>query len=280
MTLITAVLMIAALAQGEDSRPKELRELEALRQDVETIRVINDLKLSKEQVEKLVAAVEAAQKTITDASKEASEAIDTVTKSLKEQRDAMLKGETIADEKLQSFHESQRKVQEIYKAMEEAGREAAKQLKEILTAEQLEELGWNTRHDPASHVRRWSKEVMKRSRDIPEEQFVEGVGGQVLEFFERFPMIPDEAREAEADRVFKIITEAHDMNAEDFAKKQGDLLKKIVTEGKIGELAKKMRGPGGPGGGGPGMGPGGPEQDPMGRWIMQPRVLRLLKEKK
>ena len=279
MTLITAFLMFFAV-QDDDSRPKELREMESLRQDVETIRLLNDLKLSKEQKEKLVAAAEEAQKKIAEASKDAAEAIETVTKSLKEQKDAALKGEPIADEKLQSFHESQRKVQEIYRAIEEAGREASKKLKEILDADQQEELGWNTRHDPVSHMRRWAREVMKRSRDIPDEQFVEGVGNQVLDFFEHFNMIPEEAREAEADRVFKIITEAHDLKAEDFAKQQGALLKKIVTEGKIGELAKKMRGPGGPGGGGPGMGPGGPDQDPMGRWLTQPRVLRLLKEKK
>lgn len=254
-------------AQDEDPRPKELRELDALRADVETLRVLDELKLTKEQREKLIAVLDAGRAKIDAAVKDSGDAIEKATKALREQRDAALKGETIPEERQREAGEAQRRLGEIYRTIEETGRSIMKEAKAVLDASQMEELSWVSRHDPAAQVRRWARQSLPRLREIPDEAFDEGGVEQIIQFVSRFPGIPEDAREDETVRIHDIIVEARKMSAEEFAKKSGDLVKKIVSEGKMGEIAKRMPRP--------------PEGDgQLGRFLMQPRVMRLLKERK
>lgn len=266
-------LVLALLVQDEDVRPKELKEFEALRQEVETLRLLNDLKLTKEQSEKLAKISEDAQEKLSGLVKEREEALASATEALKAQKEALLKGEKVDDEKMRAAGEAQQKIGEIFRSIGELSKKAADDAKAILSAAQTEELTWWTRHDPVGQVRRWVKEMMARGREVPEEAMLEGIGGAVLEFMEHQRMIPEADREDEADRIYKIIASARDLSAEEYDKQRPELLKKVVEEGKVGEMAKKM----------PGRGPGPrpPEmENPIGRFFLQPRVAKLLKEKK
>ncbi len=271
--MMLALALFAFAVQDEDVRPKELKEFEALRQEVETLRMLNDLKLTKEQSAKLAGISEGVQEKLRELVKEREEALAAATEALKAQKDALLKGEKVDDEKMRAAGEAQQKIGEIFRSIGELSKKASDDAKEILSAAQIEELSWWTRHDPVGQVRRWTKEMMTRAREVPEEAMLEGIGGAVLEFMEHQRQIPEADREEEADRIYKIIASARDLSDEEFEKKRPELLKKAVEEGKIGEMAKKM----------PGRGPGPrpPEmENPVGRFFLQPRVAKLLKERK
>jgi hypothetical protein len=249
MSLFIALLI--AIPQ-EDDRPKELRELESLRGEVETLRVLGEAKVTKEQAEKLLEAIADARKKIDESVKGASDALE-----------ALKKGETLSDDKRRAQGEAQGRIGEIFRAMEEATRGLQEKVKSILDAGQLEEFSWMTRHDPAGQLRQWSKHMMVRVREMPDEA-VDGMAEGILDFFSRFRGLPEESREEEAERVWKIISESRSLAAEEFEKKKGELLKKVTSEGKIAEISKKM--------------PRGPEMENMtGRFFLQSRVERALK---
>jgi hypothetical protein len=265
--MIIAALVLSLACQDDDFRPKELRELESLRQDVETLRVIDELKLTKEQREKLVAAIDAGRAKIDGAAKDAAEAIERITKATREQRDAMLKGEAFSDEKMRELGDAHERVGAIYRANDEASRALTKEARSILTAAQVDELGWVSRHDPVAQVRRWARQSLPRLRELPEEAFDQGGVEAIIQFVTHFPAIPEEQREDEAVRIHDIVVEARKMDDKEFESKSADLVKKIISEGKIAEIGKRMPRP--------------PEGDqPLGRFLLQPRVARLLKERK
>ena len=260
MNLLIAALFV--LIQ-EDDRPKELRELDSLRGEVETLRVLGEAKVTKEQAEKLLDAIGEARKKVDEAVKGASDALESAKEALKEELEALKKGETLSDEKRRAQGESQGRIGEIFRAMEEAMKGLQEKVKSILDAGQLEELSWMTRHDPAGQVRQWAKHMMVHVREMPDEA-VDGMAEGVLDFFGRFRALPEESREEEAERVWKIISEGRGLSAEEFEKKKGELLKKVTSEGKIAEMSKKMA--------------RGPEMENMtGRFFLQSRVERALK---
>jgi hypothetical protein len=277
MTLLAAIAALFAV-QDDDVRPRELRELDGLRQEVELLRFFNDLKLTKEQCGKLLEVIGERRRKLQGAMEGASDAVEKVTKGLKEERDALLKGEKLDEEKMRDFHEAQGRLGEVYRAVHETTRGMAAEAKKILDKQQVDELTWLRRHDPPAQVRNWLSRALEQFRKMPEEAFEEGAGEAVLGFFERFPGLPEEDRAKEAERVWEdVVRKARDLSDEEFAKERRSLLNKAVTEGTLGEMAKRFRPEGRPGPGGP----GGPDpESELGRFFLQPRVEKILKERK
>src|SRR5574337_1267023 len=104
--MMLALALFAFAVQDEDVRPKELKDFEALRQ-------LNDLKLTKEQSAKLAKISDDAQEKLRELVKEREEALASATEALKAQKEALLKGEKVDDEKMRAAGEAQQKIGEI-----------------------------------------------------------------------------------------------------------------------------------------------------------------------
>lgn len=258
--------ILAALALAQDP----LQEVEDLRRDIELIQGINSLRLTKEQLEKIVPLLKDTKKKIDEIVAANRESIDGLKKALTKMRDALEKGETLTEDDQREMGEFQRAVGEMYRDLSDAGGVAFEELKGILDEKQLRALSQFGRPDPTRPQREQLGRFIDQMRDDPNFEPPPDFVDRIRESIQRMagPMrLNQKDVDAEVERITKIVDEILSASGEDLAKKRDEWISKIFDEGKIAEAVKKM----------------GPPPEEANRraaqWMTNPKVLKILESR-
>lgn len=286
--MLTLVTALALFVQTTDGDP--LREVEKLRREVEMLRGLNDLQLTREQMHRIVQVSEEIRAERAKAVRDAGESITAMKDALRELRDALRTGGKGAREAEKSVREVERAAGESMRAVMQSSREAVGKLKEILTEKQREKVARLGRPDPNRGLRNMFAGIIERVREENDrevdERLVEMVFRQVERLADRMELSED-AVEEEVDRIVGIVDEAIDAEDDDYEKNRDAYLERIFGEGKLGEAAKKR--PGRPAGRpegrrpageeGPGQGRPNPADRRLAEIFLNPDVIKVLKER-
>ncbi len=254
IALVTAILLM------QDAGP--LREVDELRREVDLLRTINALELTRDQLGSVVTAADEAAKRVEELAAGAKGDLDALVAALKELRDAIAKGGAADEEQERKIGERQRAVGELMRGVGESQEKLIARLREILNEKQWKKLQVVGRPDPLRPMREgFSRMVLRAKEDAdadPAEMFVE----QMKRMSKPLGLSEKDAQE-EAERIVKIFDEAVD--DEKFEEKADEYVRCAFDEGKVGEAAKKM---------GP---PPGETNRRLGQVLLEKRTIAALK---
>lgn len=250
------LLMVLLAPQDDSPNSKEFREIEELRQDIEALRMINPLGLTKEQIEKILAWSDEWRRKMSERAVPGG-----VLEVFRATFARLDKGEELSPEEGQRLAEAQQKLGQ--------GPEDTGKLKEIFSEKQLETLSRAGRPDPLAPLREQFRRHLPEIRQIPDEAFeqafAENLGQQIKGIAQHFGGLSDKELEDEVGRVMKIFQEIRGLSEDELKDKGEEQLKKITDEGKLGELSKKG---------------GGRDADRhLAALFGNPRILRILKNR-
>lgn len=235
--------LFLSLAQDDDYRPQALRDLEAGRQEIQLIQLINETKLGAKQIEKILETVEQAHKILKDFADDNRVALADAAKAIQDLKAALERGQPISDESRQSFGELERTLKERTGEMQQKLKPLAEQLRGALDEKQIRRLASAGKGDPLAPLRNELRKGFEQVRRLPEDDFQskipQAVSTRVDGISDKLGGLSPEEKDAERDRILAILQEARNLSDEEFEKKSEALIEKIVGEGKMGELAKK-----------------------------------------
>lgn len=220
MTLLTVLFV--------QSEP--LREIEKLRRQIEILQGVNALKLSRDQMKKIVDL----------AAEPHAEEPTELKKSYEAVRDALAAGKEVSRGEMD---ELRRLEGETMRPMFERREKLASELEELLTKEQWEAARKIGRHDPSRHVRDMFGQMLDRTR---EQEFPESVVDFVYERLEEMaePLGLESADLAdESGRIAEAMDAAWDVPDEEYEKKREEILDGIVGGGALGKALKRQEPP-------------------------------------
>lgn len=247
-----------------------LQEIDELRREVETLRSIHQLELSKEQLGKLAGVCRKARKSIDDAVAERKQELEALRTALREYREALEKGETDLADRERRLGEHQRTVGELMRRQQEAVERLSAELKEALDERQWKRISEMHRPDPTRPMREQVGRFIDRLREDPELQLNDDVLNRWREGVTRTAKqlgLPEKDAEAEWDRIRKILVEMFDASGEDLAKKRDEYVRRMFDEGRIAEAVRRT----------------GPPADEVRRrvalMLVQPKVVAFLEKR-
>jgi len=273
--MILAMVMAAAMAQsGEDLRPKELAELDELRAEVRLLGLFSAMQLTKEQSKGLLECAKRARERADALVKENSDLIAEAKKALEAMKAALEKGETVTEEMKTEITRTERESQKRLQEAQADIAPIAKKAMELLDEKQLGILQrfdpTGRRKDPLAQEKEKTRQGLLKVRDASQDDVLIGVDRVVSQFETKTGKLTDEEREAECERLLKIIEKAQGMSEEELAKKVDGLVEEIFTQGRIGEAVAKA--------GGAAAGGGQPVRA-VAEVLFTPRAIRLLEKK-
>lgn len=241
--MISFIAVAAFLTQ--DFEP--MREIEELRREIEFLRTLNSLEVTKEQLSKVVAILESAKKKADAVAAEAKEDLAALKAGMEELRDALLKGEGASPDRDRDLGELHRPMGEIMRGIHEAQETAAADLKAVFTERQWKKLGEMNQHGPIRPMRERMGQFLDRaSREDRnpegEDGMLEHLGEELHRMAKPLGLTEKDADE-EAERVVKILREALECSGDQLAEKRDEFLRRIFEEGKLGEASKRMAPP-------------------------------------
>ncbi len=237
---MSLVMAMALFMQTTEEDP--LREVEKLRREVEMLRSLNDLQLTREQMAQIVRVSEKSVLARRQAVEEAGESLKVVQEALRALREALQVGGDGVREAEKAFREVEKESGESIRAIMKVGPSSFTEITKILTEKQREKIARMGRPDPNRGLRNMVAGLIERVRNENDremdERLVEMVFRQMERMAERMKLSEEEV-EAEVDRVVSIIDEAIDAGDEEYAKNREPYLDRIFEEGKLGASAPK-----------------------------------------
>ncbi len=237
--MLTLAFALATAVQDADP----LRQLEELRREIDLLRTVHSLGLTKDQLGKLVAAAQGARSTIDQAVAERKEDLAALRKALEEYREAMEKGEKELGDRERRLGEFQRTIGELMRRQHETVEKLATETKAILDERQWRTLTAMHRHDPLRPMREQFTRFLDRLREDSEMELNEEVLSRFREGVQRTARhlgLNEKDAEAEFERLRKVLEEAFKMTGEELAKKRDELVRRVFEEGKIADALKRM----------------------------------------
>jgi hypothetical protein len=237
LPLVMAMTLFMQTTEGDP-----FREVEKLRREVEMLRSLNDLQLTREQMSQIVLVSEKSVLARKQAVEEAGKSLKVAEEALRALRDALRVGGDGVREAEKAFREVEKGSGESIRAIMKAGFSSLVEGKKILTEKQREKIARMGRPDPNQGLQNMVAGLIERVRDENnremDERLVEIVFRQMERMAERMKLSEEEV-EAEVDRVVSIIDEAIDAEDEAYAKNRDAYLDRIFEEGKLGASAPK-----------------------------------------
>ncbi|MDP6959114.1 MAG: hypothetical protein QF645_09930, partial [Planctomycetota bacterium] len=238
--MVPLVIALTLFMQTTEGDP--LREVEKLRREVEILRNLNDLQLSREQMSELVQLAEDSHVARRKAVEAAGESLEAAREALRVLRDALRVGGDGVREAEKAFREVEKDSGESIRNLMKAGPSSLVGIKKVLTEKQREKIARMGRPDPNRGLRNMVQGLIERVRDENDremdERLVEMVFRQMERMAERMKLSEEEV-EAEVDRIVSIIDEAIDAEDEAYAKNRDTYLDRIFEEGKLGASPQK-----------------------------------------
>jgi len=269
------LLWFASAVQDEDIRPPELKQLEETREEVRILALFQQAKLTQEQAASLLEVVTKAAEALKELAAQYEAQLTEALTLLKEAKETLAKGEDLSDDLRRRVEELQRNAGKTQQLVGQQLAPLVKEIKEILTAEQVTALTATSRPDAWGPLRKQLEDGLGQIRQLNDNQFDLNVPDlleqQLEKISERFGGMNNDDFEKEHARVMEILREARKLNDDEFREKGPSLVNRILSEGKLGEFGKKLPQAGGGGGG------GGNEDPLLGRLLFNPMTIRALK---
>jgi hypothetical protein len=272
MSLIAALALgLLPQPQADDPRPKPLQDLEAARQEVQFLQLLNELKLSQQAVERILECVDETARVLTDFVEQNRSALEDAQKLLADIRATLEKGGTVTEDQQRAVSEITRALDEKTKAMGEQLKGTGEKLRGALTDKQVLRLSVLNTNNPLGKLRTQLRQGIAQVRQLPDDQFEANVPTaietQVGRIAEGLGGLSDDDIQSERDRIMQILRDARNLGDDEFDKKAAELVDKILTEGKLGDLATKSV-------------PKGPEvNQALAKVFMSPRVVAILRKR-
>lgn len=237
------IAMLALLIQDDDARPQALKDLDAARQDLQMLQLLNEVDLKAEQIEKILECVDEAGKILKTFAEDNRVILDDMAKALADAKSALERGESLSDETRQTLAELDRSIKERSKEMQARLQPLGEKLRGALDEKQLRRLAYFGKTDPSVSVRNELRRGLNQIRMISDEDFDAKVPQAIVERVEKLGNLSAEEVDAERDRIVGILKDARGMSDEEFAGKTEECVEKILSEGKMGEQWRKSAPP-------------------------------------
>lgn len=239
-----------------------MREIEETRRDVDFLREINRLELTRDQLAGVVRAIEEGAKRGEEIAASRKKEIDALIAALAKLRDRLAKGEKVGPEDEQEVGEAQMELGEIMQDVERVHEKTTAAIKGLLNEKQWKRIQALGRPDPVRHLRESFARLVQHVKEDPLMDPAEPIR-ENLGHMARPLGLSDDDVFAEAERIGKLVDDAS-VDVE-FESKQEDYLRKAFEEGKLGEAAKRMAPP--------------PEEGGrrIGQFLSAPRTLKALR---
>jgi len=233
MLLIATFLLFL---QDDDSRPQALKDLDAARQDLQILQMLNEVNLRADQIEKILEGVEEAHRILQTFAQDNQVVLADMTQALADAKAVLERGETISEEAKQSMADIERSVRDRSQEMQAQLQKAAEKTRSVMDEKQLRRLAYFGKPDP---VRNELRKGLGQIRVLSDEDFETKVPQAINARVEKLGGLSQQEIDAERDRILAVLVEVRSADDETFAKKTEEFVDKIVSEGKMGEALRK-----------------------------------------
>lgn len=106
------IATLALLVQDDDVRPQALKDLDAARQELQMLQLLNEVDLKPEQIEKILECIDEAHKIMKTFAEDHRVLLDDISKALADAKSILEKGEPLSEDARQSLGELDRSIKE------------------------------------------------------------------------------------------------------------------------------------------------------------------------
>lgn len=248
--MITLIgLWMIPLIQDTGSWPEELREIDALRRELQMLQALQEAGVTEEQARDLLRAIDEHRTGLEAYVEENRDRIDEARRVMEEARDLLAAGKEIGGELQKRLDALRKGVGDLLtdEIKRRSGRlvEAART---ILDQEQINTLLVRGRPGLFAAIGRGVRKGLESIRRLSDEQFELMAPAGIERLLERIAQqmggLNDKEFSAEYDRIWAICEEIRALDDETFRSKADEYVRKILGEGKLGEYAKEAAGKG------------------------------------
>jgi hypothetical protein len=272
LRVLSAVAVLLALAgpAGLHAKPRD-EEIRKLTGEIRALKLLQDLRLSNEQLRRLHAVSRQAA-AIREAHEQQLEGLQAEAKTkLAQQRDRLLRGEEIEGRELKQVKERHRS---LHEELREQMRPLIEEAEAILNAEQksriAEKLGRGRRSPEAA-----LEHVLAKAREADESEYPE-LRQRILERHGRILRergLPEAEAAERSERLGATLDEARRLDEESFKQRRGELAEGLLPKQEEAEAWTSRHGRKGRESG---RRDGRRAQDAVGRWLASDSTLRAL----
>lgn len=259
--------------QDEDIRPRELKQLEELREEVRMLALFEQAKITPQQAASLLDIISRASHALKELTAQHQDLLADAKQCLNECRSLLAKGKPLSDELRRKSEMLQRSTSELLQAL---GRQFAPLLTEagtVLSDEQVQALAAPARPDVWGPLRQQLEQGIRQIRTLSEDEFELHVPDlldqHLARISDRFGVkLKPEDYQTENKRIMELLREARTLDDDDLRIRSATIVSKILSEGRLGEFGRMAAAQ---------LQPGGTDTEGLGKLLFHPIAIRALK---